>query len=235
MLALSNHQQLQYPVLAPRSGLLDIGYVAAGYLIVYFGMRWLELPKAGSFAVLIGLGIATWRLRVQGQSWPLLGLSRPRSWARALLAVVALYAAVIAGMLLIVEPLAHGLGWRPLDLSTFANLRGNSIELAKMLLIAWTTAAIGEELLFRGFLLARLETSLGDRRMFTALAVVLQAALFGVAHAYLGPRGMASAALVGLIYGTWFMLRGRNLWPLIIAHGLTDTVSLFAIYAGALR
>ena len=235
MLTLSNHQLLQRQIPAARSGLLDICCVAAGYLIVYFSMRWLELPRAGSSAVIVGLAIATWRLRVHGEGWRQIGLSKPPSLGRTLLEVVALYALVLIGMLLIVEPLARALGWRPLDLTVFANLRGDALALAKMILIAWTTAAIGEELLFRGFLLARLEQLLGNRRISIALAVVLQAALFGVAHAYLGPRGIASAALVGLIYGTWFMLRGRHLWPLIVAHGLTDTVSLFAIYAGALR
>jgi uncharacterized protein len=54
------------------------------------------------------------------------------------------------------------------------------------------------------------------------------------AHAYLGAKGVATATLVGLIYGAWYVMRGRNLWPLIIAHGLTDMVSLLAIYAGVL-
>jgi membrane protease YdiL (CAAX protease family) len=45
---------------------------------------------------------------------------------------------------------------------------------------------------------------------------------------------MATAALVGLVYGTWFVLRGRNLWPLIIAHGVTDTLSMIAVYMKAM-
>ncbi len=62
----------------------------------------------------------------------------------------------------------------------------------------------------------------------------LQAAIFGAAHSYLGARGIATATLVGVVFGSWFVLRGRNLWPLILAHGLTDTITLFAIYAGVM-
>jgi uncharacterized protein len=234
MLALSDRVNVRTTPLTSSSGLLDVGIVAGGFALVYACLRLLELPRAGSFAVLTALALSTWRLRVNGESWRMLGLVRPRSLGRMLLAIVALYAAVVASALIIIEPLAQALGWEALDVSAYASLRGNPIELAKILLIAWTSAAIGEELLFRGFLLTRLQTLLGNTRISTALVVILQAALFGVAHAYLGAKGVTTATLVGVIYGAWYVMRDRNLWPLIIAHGLTDTVSLLAIYAGAL-
>ena len=48
-----------------------------------------------------------------------------------------------------------------------------------------------------------------------------------------GLRGAATATMVGLVFGIGFCLNGRSLIPLMIAHGLTDTISLVAIYAGA--
>jgi hypothetical protein len=42
----------------------------------------------------------------------------------------------------------------------------------------------------------------------------------------------SASAMIGLVYGIGFCLSGRNLIPLMIAHGLTDTLSPVAIYAG---
>lgn len=214
---------------------VDILLVAGGYLAVYFTLQYLGIARAGACSVLAALGLAAWRLHARGEGWKSIGLIRPRSVPAATGAVLALYAAVVAGTLAIIEPLALVFGWRGLDLSSFAHLRGNPAALAQVLVIAWTTAAIGEELLFRGFLLTRIERTFGAGRAGAAGAVALQAAIFGAAHAYLGPRGIATAALVGVIYGAWYVLRGRNLWSLIVAHGLTDTISLLAIAGGVLR
>jgi membrane protease YdiL (CAAX protease family) len=103
------------------------------------------------------------------------------------------------------------------------------------LLLVCASAAFGEELVFRGFLLTRLEILLGGGLSATATAVAGQALLFGVAHWYLGLRGVSTAALIGLAYGVVYVCNGRNLAPLIVAHGLTDSLSLIAIYSGVAR
>ena len=59
-----------------------------------------------------------------------------------------------------------------------------------------------------------------------------QAALFGLAHLYLGPTGMLNAFAIGLVAAAVYTADGRNLWPLIVAHGLVDTVGLTAIHFG---
>jgi hypothetical protein len=107
--------------------------------------------------------------------------------------------------------------------------------LAGYLLLVWASAAFGEELVFRGFLLTRLEILLGSGLTATATAVTGQALLFGVAHWYLGLRGVSTAALIGLAYGVVYVCNARNLAPLIVAHGLTDSLSLIAIYSGIAR
>jgi membrane protease YdiL (CAAX protease family) len=40
--------------------------------------------------------------------------------------------------------------------------------------------------------------------------------------------------VVGIVFGVGLLATGGNLWPLVIAHGLTDTVGLVAIYAGVM-
>jgi membrane protease YdiL (CAAX protease family) len=215
--------------------LVDMVVVIAGYLLAYLGARASNWPSPGALAIVAGVLLASWRLRARAESWRAVGLRRPVAWRWTLLAVIVIYFAVVAAVTAIVRPLANALGWPELDLSAFGGLPGEPLKLAVILLIVWTTAAVGEELLFRGFLLTRIEQLLGSGRVASAGAVALQAAIFGFGHFYLGTRGVATAVFVGLIYGGWYVLRGRELVPLILAHGLTDTISMLAIYAGAVE
>lgn len=80
--------------------------------------------------------------------------------------------------------------------------------------------------------MTQLLSALGKGPAGLGAAVAIQAVLFGVAHAYLGFRGILTAGCVGLIYGALYLCNGRNLAPLVLAHGLTDSLSLLAIYLG---
>lgn len=212
--------------------LKDLAWVAVGFMAVRWGWDALGWPRAGSFAVIAALAVAAWRLRAGGQGWADIGLRRPASLWKSAAWVVALYLLVGLGQVLLVAPLAQALGWAPLDIGKLGPIQGNLPWLLVMLAVAWTTAGFGEEVLFRGFVQQRLEALLAGRRGAVAVAVLLQALAFGVLHAYLGARGVATATWVGLVFGTACAVGGRNLWPMIVAHGLIDTLSLLAIYAG---
>ena len=93
--------------------------------------------------------------------------------------------------------------------------------------VAWGSAAIGEEMLARGFLLHRAEGLTG-----TTVAVVLQAALFAMAHFYQGLTGVVNIFVLALVFGAVYLKSGRNLLPLIVAHGLIDTYGLTMLYVG---
>ena len=45
-----------------------------------------------------------------------------------------------------------------------------------------------------------------------------------------GSKSVAGA--IGFGYGLLFWLGMRNLWPLIVAHAIPDTISLIGIYQG---
>ena len=203
------------------------------FAAVYFGLRGLKVPGAGGWAIASTLALATWRLQTGGQNWGSLGLLPPTSWRSVLLWIISLYATIVIANIAIVTPIARWRRWPPVDLSRFRTLPGNARALVLWLLLAWTTAAIAEELVFRGFLMTRFEIALGGGLMALSCAAFLQALIFGIAHAYLGARGALTAAVVALIFGAVYYLNGRQLVPLILGHGLIDSVSLIAIYAGA--
>jgi membrane protease YdiL (CAAX protease family) len=148
--------------------------------------------------------------------------------------VLALYAASALLVTWVITPLSDAEHWARMSLSRFSGLPGNTLSLVGWLAIAWTTAAIGEEILFRGFLLTKIAAALGGSRTAIGAAVMAQAVLFGVGHTYMGLRGVLTSGSVGLIYGIVYLLNGRNLVSLILTHGLTDSLSLIAIYVGGL-
>ena len=66
------------------------------------------------------------------------------------------------------------------------------------------------------------------------LQVVLVTFLFGFGHSYQGLTGMIDTGIHGLLLGALYLASGRNLWACIIAHGVSDTVALIAVFLGHL-
>jgi len=213
--------------------LRDLLIVGVLFTATLFIARSAHSSLAGVYAVFVGVIASSWRLYASHSNWWDLGLRAPGSWLRTILLAIALLAASQLAVFLIVGPIARAAHWPAMDVSRFAGMHGNWQALLGWLLVAWTSAAIGEELLFRGFLLSQLQVLLGSTRIAAVAAIVAQAVCFGVAHGYLGPRGVATALVVGLLYGGVYVATGRNLLVLMLAHGLTDSLSLIAIYAGA--
>ena len=69
--------------------------------------------------------------------------------------------------------------------------------------------------------------------MAVPLAVILAAALFGFGHMYYqGLRGFITTGAIALAFGTMFVLLRGNLWPMVIVHGVIDTLNFFPLYLG---
>ena len=88
-----------------------------------------------------------------------------------------------------------------------------------------------EEVIVVGFLLTRLQ----QLRVNPVVALVATSLLRGAYHLYQGwGAGLGNAAM-GLVFGYAWRRTGR-LWPLVIAHGVIDTVAFvgYALLAGHL-
>ena len=90
------------------------------------------------------------------------------------------------------------------------------------------SAGVGEEIAYRGFMIAVLYAWLGPGWEGVALAIGLPALFFGAAHAYQGRRGVVAASGVALAWGFVVMETGSVL-PAIVFHALWD---LFMGYLG---
>lgn len=216
---------------------LALAAVLLTFAIVRFASAALALPRPGQFAVVAASLVAAVLLVRAGVTWTEIGFGRPGSVLRTLLAGLALYVAATAAIVIVVFPLARALGLPPMRLETFGGLRGNLPVLLATLVMVWTTVAFGEEFVFRGLVqrgvAGMLSGGAPPSLAVAAVAIVAQALVFGALHASFGPTGVLNATVVGLVFGVGLIATGGNLWPLVIAHGLTDTVGLVALYAGA--
>lgn len=90
---------------------------------------------------------------------------------------------------------------------------------------AWTavsiTAGVTEEFIFRGVLLYTLG-------LYADLSIlwlsILGGAIFGLAHAYQGIRGILITGLLGWTFGYLYLTIGV-LWPLMLIHILLDLIA----------
>ena len=88
-----------------------------------------------------------------------------------------------------------------------------------------TGAAVGEEVLYRGFLIGYLATLTSSWRYSLVVAVVLPAVVFGAGHAYQGMVRAAKVAALTLLFGVIVVLTG-TLWIAIVIHFVADLVGM---------
>ena len=233
------------PPLAAHGGrlgaLLDLGLALLALLacgLFAFALSRL-LPKsdltlrlAAPGEMLILFGAATLLLRRRGETWRSLGLARPASWRRVAALVPAGYAAAIAinaVCLLLVFP---AFGLKLPSFAALGTIKGDVGAYFYWLLLAWVSAALGEELLFRGFIWSRLERLVGGGKAAVLPALILQALLFSLGHLYQGLAGALVTGGLGLVLGWVYLAGRRNLVACMLLHGLIDTVSITAMFLG---
>ena len=71
-----------------------------------------------------------------------------------------------------------------------------------------------------------LERLVSKSNFATIFAVIAQAAIFGFRHSNDFSERSITVGLIGLVMGIGYVAFGRNLWPLIIAHCLLNTMSM---------
>jgi membrane protease YdiL (CAAX protease family) len=201
--------------------------VLAAAFIVLTKMH--KLPRPDTLW-LLALGWISLLARRRG--WGSVGLRRPASWKKVFVAALIAAVAMQAVSLWITVPLATRITGQPPDLSEFHELIGNWKLALLGLAVTWTLAAFGEELANRGYLMNRVADLGGGSRAAWWLSYVVVAIAFGFGHLYQGPSGVMDATVTGFVLGGLYLAFGRNLWPAILAHGLSDTLALVCVYCG---
>lgn len=205
-----------YETVTILSGLHEILHV-----IVPRGGLYVGIALNGLFC----LGAVSAVLKLRDQTPADLGLTRiaPRrliGWTAA--AVPACYAlgaaAVITTLFATGRNILEMAGERTVFLDRMSDI--NVSWIAPIVLFV----GVYEEILFRGFLLPRLRTIFGSE----IAAIIVSAALFGLAHyPSQGLEGAMQTGAVGLVLAI-LVTRLKNLWPAILTHAAIDGISLLA-------
>src|SRR6266478_9372799 len=170
------------------------------------------------------VGVAWGLIRLRGERLADIGLKRPASWMRTFMIGIGLAAIDFIAMYV-----SEKAGFRR-DLSKFKDVQAN-LELAVLgVFYASIGAGFYEEFMFRGFLMQGLAMLFGGSRTAWIVACLAQGALFGAAHAYQNPLGIAITGTLGILMGLLVLASGRNLWPVIIGHGLFDASRFVLFY-----
>ena len=178
----------------------------------------------GGAVQMLQVAIAWLLIRLRGESVANIGLKRPKSWPLTISIGVVIAVLVFVGIYFSEKAGFHR------DLSRFSGLQGNLRLTLFMVFYVLIGAGFYEEFMFRGFLMQGLAMCFGASRGAWIAACVIQAALFGAAHAYQNPLGMAITGTLGLLMGVIVLASGRNLWPVIIGHGLYDASRFVLFY-----
>jgi membrane protease YdiL (CAAX protease family) len=180
------------------------------------------------FKSFVTVGVATLLLYYRKQSWKDLGLTKPDHFIKSLgVAVIILIGTVMTMMIfeIFIRDLIFSNSGSSAESSSFSELEGNLPYFFSIIIFVWIESFL-EELQDRGFSLNRFDSLFSNIPLATVLAVLSQAVIFGFRHSYdLSPRSMTTG-LIGLVFGTVYVLTGRNLWPLIIAHIILNTMSM---------
>lgn len=171
-------------------------------------------------------------LRLRGLHWRDVGLVRYRSGLKTILLGVAAGIVMEFIELYLSQPLLMHVTGNPPDLSDFAGLRGNPKYLALGLSLAWTLAAFGEEMVWRGYLMNRVADLGKHTKTAWMISLLLVNTAFGFAHSYQGITGIIDEGFMGLLLGILYLATGCNLAVPIVAHGVADSIDLLLLFFG---
>jgi membrane protease YdiL (CAAX protease family) len=180
---------------------------------------------------LVGLGI-----RVRGESWKSIGLPfkcptfQVVAWTflKSVLILIFAVAAFIFGSIVMANLVGIPEG---ANMTQYDYMRGNLPLLLLSLAGVYIVSSFGEEVVYRGFLMTRLQTLFGEGARFGVVgAVAVSSIVFGFAHFEWGAMGIGQTTCMGAALAISFLWTRRNLWPLVLAHACMDTLLLVQLF-----
>ena len=185
----------------------------------------------GVIAVLAGAMTAIWLTLRNGGSLAELGFRKPQRWLTVPIWAFGILAVFIIAQAAIPALLGQFFDVPQPDMSRYDVIRGNVAMAALFAIALPLLAAIPEEIVYRGFLIDRFTTAFGGSNGAIWLAALAQAFIFGLIHFQWGVGGILATTIMGLVWGMAFILCGRNLWIVIIAHSAAHIALVLQIYA----
>lgn len=179
---------------------------------------------------LVILGMIVVSLLIRREHIRSLGFKRPQSWPRM---VGFVFVSVVFLQLFdvgVIMPIMNRLTGTTIDYSGFAHLKGNLEQLFLFLTLSWTLAAMGEEIVYRGYFQKLLTDLFGSDLPGVLLTVGISSLLFGLAHTEQGLIGVVVTTIDALFF-SWLKRKfDDNLWVAILAHGFYNSIGMIVFY-----
>tara|TARA_R110002096_G_C14653390_1_gene726660 strand:- start:2462 stop:3139 length:678 start_codon:yes stop_codon:yes gene_type:complete len=175
--------------------------------------------------------VASLQMKRRGITWKSIGLQKPKNLLKTLLksgiVLICIFSTLIAYNLILDAFSIPEDGTSKENTAIHSAVKDvNYLNFMVVLFFVWVQSAL-EELLERAFLITWLEGLMANIRFRTAIAIVIQACIWGFRHSYDFSERSITVALIGIIMGIAYVKFGRNLWPVIIAHCVMNTISMF--------
>ena len=119
--------------------------------------------------------------------------------------------------------------------AAYAAIEGNNSKLIIYLVVAWTTAGFGEELIYRSFFLGQFVSVFNNLKSKWILSLIISSIIFGFLHCNNGIDAIIGTTITGFIIGLVYLKTGRNIWAPYVTHAVANTVGFLIICSGLYR
>lgn len=179
------------------------------------------------------LFVAAWIfMAMRGVTWASVGFAAPANAGR--LAFIGLASGVVYFLIEFfgTQQLLLRLTGELPDLHEFDDVVGNLELFLIYICLNFVLAALGEELVWRGYALPRVAALFGGGKAAWIGALILINVGFGLAHTYQGLPGVVEAAVGGVFYGVVYLATGRNLIAPMVCHFTSNSIDFTLMYLG---
>jgi membrane protease YdiL (CAAX protease family) len=145
-------------------------------------------------------------------------------WTVVAWGVVLLACAALIGQVVAIRGNETGLSTLRKQMSSVEGILPHTAVELKLFFALSLAAGVGEEIVFRGYLMAYFDSLVGP-----AGAVLASSLIFGLGHAYQGVAGIVKTGVAGLLFAGVYVATGSLLAPMLL-HAVTDAVSGIAAY-----
>ena len=179
---------------------------------------------------IIVLVMAVFSLLIRREKVQVLGLRKPNSWT-SLIGWSFIFAFLLqlfdVGVLM---PILNHLTGLRIEYSGFGALQGKVQQMLVLLLIGWSLAAFGEEVVYRGYIQKLFGDLFGKSLWSVILSIWISSLVFGLAHLEQGWIGVVVTIFDAVIFSLLKRKSDDNLWVSIFTHGFYNTIGIFAVF-----
>ncbi|HSE84013.1 MAG TPA: type II CAAX endopeptidase family protein [Thermodesulfobacteriota bacterium] len=186
------------------------------------GLKFVPVALSVILRNLVLVGLVIFLLRREGEPLSLIGWTF-RDISEEIRLGIVLFIPLFFGSGLLIKVLeAAGLSVSPTPVPLFLIPSGAGEFILSFIFIV--VVAFSEEIIFRGYLIHRLQSITSS----LSLAVLLSCVIFSLGHGYAGAAGAVTTGLIGLALAIIYIWRQSLVAP-IVMHFLQDFVGIFLI------